>query len=286
MRNEIPTFERYKDSLGSLTPHVDPTLESHEGLAIRQAALSLSGLNEIDQVSLATWVSVNTNAVGVLGLTLGLSQEKLKNNLKRGLGTSSSRKLAREQPRDLVAFLDAEFALVATLEAQRSRTYDFGDVLVARAGARAFAVRAGRAGRKLEDEIEEIARTLGLPYRLRCRFEGKSGRTGPCDLALPIGDAGAQIVVAAKNFDSTGSKMTDAVREIEEMADVRRSSQSVFAVIDGIGWLSRESDLKKIYDLWARGDIDGMYTMASLGQFQEDLLDAARLRRMSPSSLT
>jgi hypothetical protein len=46
-----------------------------------------------------------------------------------------------------------------------------------------------------------------------------AGRTAPCDLAIPGTDA--VIVVAARGFDSTGSKLTDAVREVEEMTDVR-----------------------------------------------------------------
>lgn len=88
------------------------------------------------------------------------------------------------------------------------------------------------------------------------------------------------IVVAAKAFDSTGSKLTDAVHEIEEMASVRRPTQFVCAVIDGIGWKSRISDLKCIYDLWTNNSIDGMYTLATLPAFQKDLSEAAKLRRL------
>lgn len=90
----------------------------------------------------------------------------------------------------------------------------------------------------------------------------------------------AQIVVAAKGFDSTGSKLTDAVREIQEMAAVRRPQQYVMAVIDGIGWKSRVADLKRIHQLWVDGDIDGMYTLATLDTFREDLRQAARLRNL------
>ncbi|EMY32209.1 hypothetical protein D477_021338, partial [Arthrobacter crystallopoietes BAB-32] len=139
--------------------------------------------------------------------------------------------------------MDAEYALLSLLEAQRHRQYDFGDVLVARAGTRALATRAGQAGRQLEDEIEEIAKSLRLPYQTRCRFEGRNA-TAPCDLAVPAGNSQAQIVVAAKSFGSTGSKLTDAVREIEEMALVRKPTQFVFAVIDGIGWKGRLNDLR------------------------------------------
>jgi hypothetical protein len=101
---------------------------------------------------------------------------------------------------------------VAALRAQLHRTYTFGDVLVARAGTRVTAVAASTSGRVLEDRIEAIAVELGLTYETRTRFEGRFGRTAPCDLAIPAGGAAAQIVVAAKAFDSTGSKLTDAVR--------------------------------------------------------------------------
>jgi len=90
----------------------------------------------------------------------------------------------------------------------------------------------------------------------------------------------AVIAVAAKGFDSTGSKLTDAVREVEEMADVRQPSQYIMVVIDGIGWKSRINDLRRIYKLWASQQIDGMYTLASLGSFGHDLEHAARLRQL------
>lgn len=263
-------------SLGALTTHVDPTLESDEGLAIKLAAEELAVLDVITVEGLAAWISQRPGAVPVLGTVVGLSLEKLKNVLQHGLGTAGFVTLARNRSEELITYMDHEFGLVALLEAQRGRDYDFGDILVARAGTRGYAVRAGEAGRKLEDEIEDIARGLGLPHVLRGRFVGRDGRDAPFDLAVPAGGTEAQIVVAAKSFGSTGSKLSDAVREIQDMASVRKPVQYVFAVIDGIGWKRRSSDLRKIYDLWAAGSIDGMYTSASLGQFQDDLADAAQ----------
>ena len=87
--------------------------------------------------------------------------------------------------------------------------------------------------------------------------------------------------MAAKGFDSTGSKLTDAVREIEEMADVRLPRQYVMAVVDGIGWKNRAADLRRIYALWQSQQIDGLYTLASLDRFRTDLTDAARLRGLT-----
>ena len=91
-------------------------------------------------------------------------------------------------------------------------------------------------------------------------------------------DGQIAIAVAAKGFDSTGSKLTDAVREVEEMADVRLPTQFIMVVIDGIGWKSRINDLRRIYRLWESKQIDGMYTLQSLDAFRGDLANAAHLR--------
>ena len=62
------------------------------------------------------------------------------------------------------------------------------------------------------------------------------------------------------------------------MADVRLPRQFVMAVIDGIGWKTRLSDLQRIYTLWTRDQINGMYTLANIDLFRDDLEEAARLR--------
>ncbi len=276
----IPSYDEYVATLSRLTEHVDPTTSTPEAAAIKMAADSLAVLDSLDKIALERWTRENPQAVPVLGLTVGLSQEKLKNALKQHMGTTGWVTAARERPGEIVAMLDSQFGLVESLKAQISRTYSFGDVLVARAGARVTAVSASASGRVLEDQIEAIAVELGLTYETRTRFEGRFGRTAPCDLAIPAGGAAAQVVVAAKAFDSTGSKLTDAVREVEEMAEVRKGSQTVMAAIDGVGWLSRANDLRRIYTLWANGEIDGMYTVSTLDRFKADLQDAARFKKL------
>lgn len=172
--------------------------------------------------------------------------------------------------------LDTHYDAVRLIDEQRKRKYDFGDLLVARAGTRRTATDAGATGRRVEDEIEAVAKDLGLSCTTRTRFVGRNGSTAPCDLAIPAGGAGAQIVVAAKGFDSTGSKLTDAVREVEEMAEKRLPSQYVMAAVDGIGWKSRVSDLRRIHDLYETKQIDGLYTLTALGAFRTDLEAAAK----------
>lgn len=276
-----PSFEEYVASLGRLSVTADPTLLTREAEVLLAAGTSLSELDDVSRDHLATWVRAHPTWVPALGLAVGLSQEKLKNDLKHAFGTSGWVSLARSSPAELVAHLDAAYDLVALLRRQRTRTYGFGDLLVARGGTRTVAAAAGVAGRRVEDDIEAVALELGLPYETRTRFTGRNGRTAPCDLAVPDGSS-AVLVVAAKGFDSTGSKLSDAVREVSEMAEVRRPQQYVMAVIDGIGWKSRTQDLRRLHELWESGQIDGMYTLQSLPDFRRDLAHAARLRGLLP----
>ncbi|MFC4767859.1 hypothetical protein [Effusibacillus consociatus] len=184
--------------------------------------------------------------------------------------------LARDQADELIWVLDERFDLINQLNKELLKEWTFSDVLLERHlwSRRQGAQSVGR-GRSVEDEVENVASSLQLPYVMRTRFEGRGGETAPCDLAIPAGGPDAMIAVAIKGFNSTGSKLTDAVGEIERMATVRRPSQYVFVVVDGIGWLSRQADLKRIYNLWQSNQIDGLYTLSHLDVFKRELSTAA-----------
>jgi hypothetical protein len=270
------SFDAYVASLSQLDKPFDPTVPTAESEEIRAVASHLTNLERIDREILATVIRDEPDAVPVLGLAVGLTRERLKMVLKHHLGTSGWITLARQRPHEVVAMLDSEYDVVRLIDEQRRLRYDFADILIARAGTRRTATAAGATGRRVEDEIEAVAALLRLPYDTRTRFHGRGGATAPCDLAVPAGGADAKIVVAAKGFDSTGSKLSDAVREIEDMANVRLPTQFVMATIDGIGWKSRRADLRRIYDLRNADRIDGLYTLNSLGDFRTDLEAAAR----------
>ncbi len=272
-------FTEYVGTLGRLTSHIDPTASTPEAEAILTAAMQLADLSAVSVSAVADAIEADPSLVRTLGLVVGLSQEKLKNSFRDEFDTTGWMTFTPRHSRKVVEWFDAEFDLLRMLNVQLEREYSFGDVLVARAGSRVTATQAGRSGRRVEDEIEAIARDLGLECQTRTRFAGRNGRTAPCDLVIP-GSGDAQIVVAAKGFDSTGSKLTDAVREIEEMAEIRLPRQFVIAVIDGIGWKSRRSDLRRIHSLWESQQIDGMYTLATLDQFRDDIEEAAKLRQL------
>jgi hypothetical protein len=268
-------LEEYLGRLRRLTEHVDPMAASPEADAIRAAGVSLDRLPEVSEEILVEWVTVHPEAVNALGLAVGLSQEKLKNLLKVRFGSSSWARVAKGDPHGLVAWLVEEFDLVTALEQQRNRAYTFGDVLAARGTSRQTATSAGVAGRSIEDAVEQIVQELGLPYAMRGRFVGRNGETGPADLAVPDFD-NAVVAVACKGFDSTGSKLTAAVTEVTEMANVRYAHQYVLAVVDGIGWLNRLGDFRRMYALAESRRIDGLYALADLDRFRDDLDQAAR----------
>jgi hypothetical protein len=274
--------QQYLERLRKLTDHVDPLAITDSALLIRDAAASIQQLPSIGIDTLTTWVSERPQDVYTLALAVGLSQEKLKNLLKGEFNTQSWAKAGRESPRDVVEWLDREFGLVEALMAQVGRTYTLGDVLAARGTSRQTASRAGAAGRLIKNQVEAIVQDLRLPYRMRGRFVGRNGETGPADLAIPDFDS-AVITVACKGFDSTGSKLTAAVTEVQEMAQVRFAHQYVFGVVDGIGWRSRQGDFRRMFALLEAGRIDGLYTLADLARFAGDLRDAGvRAKLLDP----
>lgn len=250
---------------------------------IDEVARCIEGLPEVTRESLASILRDHGHWVPVLALCVGLSQEQLKNHLRHRFKTSRWRALAQKNPRELVTFLDEQFGLVQAVGAQRSRMWSFGDVLKERlAWSRRRAIRSAARGRVLEDAVEQVLRRLGLKYVMRTAFEGRGRQMAPCDFAIPEGGPEARIVGAIKGFDSTGSKLTDAVREVEQMAQIRSPLQFVYVVVDGIGWLNRRADLRRLWNLFTARQIDGLYTRSMLGDFEEDVRRAAQRLGMLP----
>lgn len=262
-------FEEFLRNLSDLTarregPLVPPPV-AKQAQAVAQA---LRRLKVLDHGSVAELVKQHPEWVPLLAASVRIGDEQLKRQLRHGLGTSGWVTLARKRPIDLVAFLDEQFGLLAAIGEERKRSWTFGDVLAERyLLSRRRASGAVKRGRAVEDAVEAVVKELGLEYRMRSKFVGSGGQEAPCDLAIPQDGANAQIVIAAKGFNSTGSKLSDAVREIETIASVRLPTQFIFVVIDGIGWLGRQADLRRIYKACAEKRIDGLYSLATLDDF-------------------
>ena len=271
----------YNDLLGSLSDlsmvgqnngNLDEFIELKE--QINTIVEDLSNLDDITEDNLCTLIQKEPDAVPILASCVGLGREKLRGQLTHRLGTGGWVKISRKEPQRVISMLE-QFNLIERLKEQLSKEWTFNDVLLERyLWSSRSATSAQGQGRDLEDQIEEIVKNLGLSCSMRGRFTGRGGNTAPFDLAIP-GENNPLIVGAAKGFNSTGSKLSDAVREIEELADVRLPRQFVFAFIDGIGWKRREADLRRIYNLWENQYIDGIYTLVHLERFKEDLKNAA-----------
>lgn len=270
-------FEEFVKGLRGLGEHTGGNGNGQNSQEVQAAVTALHSLPAIDREHLAKFVSEHPPWVPILASCVGLGLEQLKRQLRYHLGSSGWISLARSQAQRLIAVLDENFGLVEAVRTQLVRQWTFADVLVDRSKwSRRRARRSVRTGRFLEDAVEEVIKDLGLSYVMRGRFSGLGGQEAPCDVAIPSAGASALIVGAIKGFDSTGSKLTDAVREIEQMANVRLARQFVFAFIDGIGWLGRQADLKRIYDLWTSKAIDGLYSLHHIEQFRNELQEMAK----------
>ncbi len=270
----VSSFEQFQQELSLLG---GATLgDDSDTQELREAIGSLLRLPELDPPAIGALIQQRPNVVPVLGLIAGLTQEQLKNRLRHRFGTSGWITLARTRPNDLVAYFDEEFEIITSLASLRDQEFSYADILIERSGSRRRAGAAIRRGQALEDDVVAIVHELGLAVERGTRFIGRNYQDAPCDVAIPSGGSEALLVCAVKGFDSTGSKLSDAVREIQEMAQVRSPRQFVFAVVDGIGWLSRRSDLERIWLLKESNQIDGLYTTTMLPAFRSDLELAAR----------
>ncbi|MCI1747118.1 MAG: hypothetical protein LKI24_02805 [Acidipropionibacterium sp.] len=148
-----------------MTTPTDPTLSTPAADRIRESVAELEALPSVDEASLVDWVQRNPAQAYVLGLTVGIGQEKLKNQVNHWFGTGSWAKAAREHGPELIRHLDDDYGLLRLITVQRGRRYSFADVLIARAGTRVTATSAGRSGRRVEDELEKIAQELAAALR-------------------------------------------------------------------------------------------------------------------------
>lgn len=268
-------FDEYLRSLSAVAPS-SPIAEPEALELCLRATSTIMSLDPLNRESLAGLITADPHLLPVLAAAAGQSQERFKTWLQAEFGTAGWVSLGRKRASDLVDAMDRDFGILGLLSEQASREWTWADVLARVMAPRQRAGHAIRQGRDLEDEVEQVIREIGLAVKARTRFEGSGQQTGPADFAIPAGGAEALIAIGVKGFDSTGSKLTDARREIVEMAKVRKPTQFIFAIVDGQGWLRRQNDLRQIHSLWESGEIDGLYNRHSLDDFATALQAAAR----------
>ena len=205
-------------------------------------------------------------------LFLGLSKDQFTAALRNALKEGGSGVTAYRKAPD--AFLEALVGL-GILEAigeQTNRTPKWSDVLIERLrSGRGSAISGQRRGRSVEDFVEAIVRKVfSNGYAVRCKFTGQRNKTAKCDIAIPSKSA-PRILIEAKGYGATGSKMTDIIGDIEKIIAAKRGDTNFLFFTDGLTWNDRKSDFRKIIEYQNAGDITRIYTHALADRFEADL---------------
>lgn len=208
----------------------------------------------------------------ILRLFLGLSKDRFTSVLTGLLGGKGAGATRFKTDRDV--FLDA-LVEAGTLDAmiyEVNKPAHWSDALVERLrSGRGSAISGQARGRGVEDKVEAVIRTVfGDGFAARVTFQGKPGRSAKCDFAIP-GRGAPRIVLEAKGYAATGSKMTDIIGDIEQIIEAKRGNTFFLFFTDGLTWRQRQSDLRKIVTYQNNGDILRIYTFAMLSELEADL---------------
>ena len=208
----------------------------------------------------------------IVRLFLGMSKDTFEAEMRGLLGSKGIG--VRRFLRDQAAYLAAleQLDLIRAIQTTTNRAPKWSDILVERLrSGRGSAVSGQKRGRFVEDFVEKIVKDIfGSSYETRCTFVGQRNNTAKCDIAIPS-KAAPRIVIESKGYGATGSKMTDVIGDIEKIIAAKRSDTVFVFFTDGLSWLQRKSDFKKIVEYQNQGDIFRIYTLKMADQFRADL---------------
>ena len=210
--------------------------------------------------------------IGILcaRLFMAFSKDRMEQELRNVLGPGGiGSKRYQSDPEGYLEGL-ASLGLLHSMSLAVNHQPTWSDILVERLrSGRGSAIQGQKRGRDLEDFVEVIvAQVFGDGgYRTRCTFTGTKGRTAKCDIVIP-GRDDAKIIIEAKGYAATGSKMSDIIGDLDAIIAAKRADSRFLFVTDGMSWISRQSDLRKIVKRQNDGDIMRIYT----SKMQEELV--------------
>jgi len=213
--------------------------------------------------------------IGILcaRLFLAFSKDRMEQELRNVLGEGGIG--AKRYLKDPTGYLNglASMGLLEAMTLAVNYEPKWSDILVERLrSGRGSAIQGQKRGRDLEDFVEAlVAEVFGHDgYRTRCTFTGTKERTAKCDFVIP-GKDDAKIIIEAKGYAATGSKMSDIIGDLDAIIAAKRSDSRLLFVTDGMSWLARQSDLRKIVKRQNDGDIMRIYTSKMQQEFVADL---------------
>jgi hypothetical protein len=214
-------------------------------------------------------------ALDVFRLFLDLSQDILANEMKaRGVkGDFTSIRSKCKNDSENIARILVELGVADAIATHRSHKWTLQDVLWDRYGhMRGRAMTAQKRGATLEDAVEsiliELKEEIGMTFDRGGNFVNRSGEQAKADFTVPSREV-PRIIIEAKGYEATGSKLTDVLGDILKVLRVKDEDSHYFFITDGIGWYRRLSDLKKIVEHHQRGNIEMIYTISTLPNLKE-----------------
>lgn len=205
-------------------------------------------------------------------LFLGLSKDQFSAAMRTALGGGGIGVTRFKADRDRFLGALVGLGLFEAIAAETGRLPHWSDTLLERLrSGRGSAISGQRRGRGVEDFVEAMVRNVfGRGFETRVTFVGRLGRTAKCDFAIPSRDP-SRILIEAKGYGATGSKMSDIIGDIERIISAKRGDATFLFFTDGLTWQQRQSDLRKIVRHQNIGDIARIYTYAMALQFETDL---------------
>jgi hypothetical protein len=204
-------------------------------------------------------------------LFLALSKDEFNAALKGELGGPSG---ITSYKKNKPYFIDAliRLGLLDAIALHTGRRPKWTDTLVERLrSGRGSAISGQKRGRGVEDFAESTVQAVfGNDYGKRCTFAGTRGKSAKCDFAVPS-KSDPRIIIEAKGYGATGSKMTDVIGDIAKIIEAKRADTAFLFFTDGLTWNQRKNDLRKIVEFQNAGDITRIYTSSMAEQFKADL---------------
>lgn len=214
------------------------------------------------------------NGLLISRLFLSISKDELETQLSINLGSGGiGLKRYRANPTEFISAL-TDLGLLHKMDEAVNYKPTWDDILVERLKmGRGKAIRGQKRGRDLEDFAEAVIKEVfgEKGYEIRCNFTGATGEVAKCDFAIPNRHQ-PRILIEAKGYGATGSKMTDIIGDLNIIVREKRHDTTLLFITDGLTWKRRTSDLKKIIAMQNRGQLARIYTTKMVDKFKDDLI--------------
>ena len=272
MKRHLQTLEEIRESLSA----IDSNWRDDFADEVIMQFSWLSQYSKIDTHVLRNLLDQNFEiGITIIRLFLELSKDEF-NTLLRGKLFPNEPKFGKSfyanNPEVFLKGLNS-IGLFELMNNAIQKSYTWSDILTERLKAgRGSAIKGQLRGRMLEDFVEEIIKSSFKSYDSRCNFIGKNNDfVAKADFAIP-GKGNPNIVIEVKAYGATGSKQTDSLGDVEKIISNKRHDTYFFFFLDGITWLDRLSDLKKIVKYQNEGFIYRVYTMNMKDELISDLI--------------